>query len=226
MKKISGNEYRLKGTADHRSEVAFDSVWVTAANFALGEVKLKESKYFPESIKAKKGDVTLAGFFIDEKINFKFDVDASPVEFNFGEKKKDRISQIVQEVITGVNNISLMAQLSGEKSDYKMRMNSNLDQLLANQIKQTVAKNLQQAEQQVENYVRAEIDKQREKVDALINKNKASIYTEVDNVKNIIEKKTDEFENKKKEVEARIEQEKKKLENQAKNKLRDMFKKP
>ncbi len=226
LKKVAGNAYRLKGTADHRGEVACDSLWVTAANFALGDIKLKKSKYFPQSIEAKKGNVTLTGFFIGEKINLKLNLDVSPVKFNFGEAKKDKISQIIQEVIAGVNNVTLMAQLSGEKSDYKMRMNSNLDQLLSDQIKQTIAKNLQQAQQLIENYVQAEIAKQREKVEALIDKNQKAIYAKINDAKMVIEKKTDEFENKKKELEARIEQEKKKLEDQAKNKLRDMFKKP
>lgn len=226
LKKITGNQYEVTGSLDHTTEIAYDSLWVSAKNFALGEVDLKESKYFPSAIKAKKGDINLAGFFIGDGIDLKLNLTASPVEFIFQKKTTDKISKIVQDVLSGLNQLTLMSQLKGEASNYKMRMNSNVDKVLAGQVKRTLEKNLREAQQQVENYVRAEADKHRKQVEALIEKNKKTFYAELDKAEKKVQEQVDKVEKKKKEVEERIEQEKKKLEDKAKNKLKDLFGKP
>ena len=226
LKRISGNQYEVTASLDHTTEIAYDSLWVSAKNFALGEVKLKESKYFPSAIKAKKGDINLAGFFIGDGIDLKLNLTASPVAFIFQKKTTDKISKIVQEVLSGLNQLTLMTQLKGDASNYKMRMNSNVDKVLAGQVKRTLEKNLREAQQQVENYVRAEADKHRKQVEELIEKNKKTIYAELDKAEKKVQEQVDKVEKKKKEVEERIEQEKKKLGDKAKNKLKDLFKKP
>jgi len=226
LKRIDGNQYNVKGSLDHTTEIAYDSLWASAKNFALGDVKLKKSKYFPQSVKAKKGNISLAGLFIGEGIDLKLNLDASPVKFIYEKKAEDKITKIVRDVLLGLNRVTLMAQLKGDKTNYKMRMNSNVDQVLANSVKQTIAKNLQKAQQQVEDYVTAEANKQRVKVEALIDKNKKNILSELDKTKQLVQQKFNEVEKKKKEVEDKIEKEKKKLENQAKKKLKSLFKKP
>ncbi|MBC8183483.1 TIGR03545 family protein [candidate division KSB1 bacterium] len=226
LNRITGNQYNIKGSLDHRTEIAYDSLWISAKRFALGEVKLKKSKYFPNALKAKKGNISAAGFFIGDGINLKLNADVSPVEFIFSQKAEDKITKIVRDVLTSLNRITLKAQLKGDTTDYKMRLNSNVDQVLANKVKQTISQNLRKAQMQVENYVRAEAAKNRKKVEALIEKNKKTMLAELDKAKQTVEKKAEEFEKKKKEVEKRIEDEKKKLENQAKKKIKDLFKKP
>ncbi len=226
LNKVSGNAYQIKGSLDHIEELAKDSLWVTAANFAMGKVDLKPGKYFPSALNAKKGDVNLAGFFIGDEIDLKLDVVASPVEFIFQEKAKDKIAQIVRDVLNGLDRVTLTAKLTGEKNDYQMGMNSNVDRVLADQVKKTIAKNLREAQQQVENYVRAEAAKRREQVESLIEKKRETMYAELDKAKQKVQEKYDEFEEKKKELEKRIEDEKDKLSDQAKKKLKDLFKKP
>ena len=225
-KKIAGNQYEIKGSLDHIGEIARDSLWITARNFGLGQVKLKKGKYFPSSMTAKNGDISLAGFFIGDGIDLKIDFNAAPVDFIFDSPGQDKISRIVRDVLQGLTQLKLTTKLKGEKDNYKLSMNSNVDNVLANQVKQTIAKNLRQAQQQIEDFVNTEADKRRKQVESLINKNKQTIYAELDKAKATIQKKYDELEKKKKEVEKKIEDEKKKLEQQAKDKLKGLFKKP
>ena len=226
LKKLSGNAYDISGSMDHTTDVMHDSLWITAANFGLGEVKLKKSKYFPRALNAKKGDITLAGFFAGDAINIKLNMDAKPVTFLYETDAKDRISRIVREVLAGLNQVTLTAQMKGDTSDYKLRMNSNVDQILAKEVRKTLEKNLRQAQQQVEDYVRAEAGKRRKEVEDLIEKNRKKIYAELEKVNQQVQARVDEIEKRKKEVEQRIEEEKKKLEEKAKDKLKDLFKKP
>ncbi len=225
LKKVSGNQYDISGSLDHTTNESRDSVWVTAKNFALGEVKLKPGKYFPHTVDAKKGDIFLAGFFIDDTIDIKFKLDTEPVKFLFEKKATDKIAKVVRNVLENLNHITLNANLKGDKSDYKLNMNSNVDKLLAGQVRKTMKKNLRQAQQRVEKYVRKEADKYRLKVEAQINKNKKTLLEEMNKVKQKAQDQLDDLDKRKKEVEQRIEDEKKKAGDKAKKTLEGLFKK-
>ena len=226
VKKISGNGYALSGSIDHTTEQYRDSLWVVADNFNFGKVELKKSKYFPNTISAKKGSINLSGFFIENNINMKLKLDAAPVNFVFQNKGSDQISKIVRDVLSGLKEVQLKAGMKGRENDYKLNMNSNIDGVLGNQVKKILDKKLRAAQKQVEDYVRSESDKQRKKAEVIIDKNKKTIYAEIDKTRNKVQEKIDEIERKKKEIEKRIEEEKKKLGNKAKDKLKGMFKKP
>ncbi|NOZ60973.1 MAG: TIGR03545 family protein [Calditrichaeota bacterium] len=224
--RVDGNQYHLLGSFDHRGEVPMDSLKLLAKNFALGRISLKKQKYFPAALNASKGDVELAGLFLGDKIDLSLNLAASPVKFIFEQPAKDKVSQIVRDVLNGISKITLNAKLVGESENYQLQMNSNVDRVLANQVKATLAKNLREAQSQVENYVRQQAEIRRKKVESIIQKNRDSIYAEIDNAKNLLDKKLAEIEAKKKQAEQRLEEEKKKLENKAKNKLKSFFKKP
>jgi len=226
VKKISGNAYDISGSLDHTTDMMRDSLWLTAANFGLGEVTLKPSKYFPRAISARKGDVTLAGFFIGDDIDIKLNIAARPVTFTYETEARDRVSQVVREVLLAITDVTVSARMHGTGSDFSLGMNSNVDKVLSQQIKNTLEKNLRQAQQQVEEYVRAEADKRRKEVEALVDENKKKIYTEVEKLNQQVLSRVDEVEKRKKDLEKRIEDEKKKLEDKAKNKLNEFFKKP
>ena len=221
-KKVSSNQYEIRGSLDHVTEEARDSLWVSAKNFAMGKISLGESKYFPKSVNAEKGDVSLAGFFIGDGIDLKLNLDTSPVQFIFEKEAQDKVAQIVREVLSGLNYLNLKTQMKGAGGDYKLNMSSNVDQLLANQVKKTLEKNLREAQQQVENYVRAEVDKRREEVETFIDKNKQTAYSELEKLNQKVQQQLDEVNKYKKQLEDK----KKELEDQAKKKIMDIFKKP
>lgn len=223
LMKVSGNKYNLAGSLDHITDQAKDSLWLSAENFGLGKVNLKKSKYFPQAISAQKGNISLAGFFIGNGIDLKLNLDATPVTFAYEQAASDRISKIVRDVLSGLTNLNLKAQLKGGgATDFKLNLNSNVDNLLANQVKLTIAQNLREAQQQVESYVRNEVDKKRKEVEAIVEENRQKVYVEIDKAKLKVTEITGEIDQRKKELEER----KKKLEADAKKKVFDFIKKP
>ena len=222
LMKVSGNKYNLAGSLDHITEQAKDSLWLSAENFGLGKVSLKKSKYFPQAVSAQKGNISLAGFFIGNSIDLKVNLDATPVTFAYEKEAADRISKIVRDVLAGLTNLNLKTELKGGgASDFKLSLNSNVDNLLANQLKLTLAQNLREAQQQVESYVRSEVDKKRKEVEAIVEENRQKVYAEIDKAKQKVNEITDEIDKRKKELEDK----KKELEGKAKDKVLDIFKK-
>ena len=223
LMKVSGNKYNLSGSLNHVTEQPRDSLWLSAKNFGLGKVNLKKSKYFPEAISAQKGNISLAGFFVGNSLDLKANLDATPVTFTYEKNATDRISKIVRDVLSGLTNLNLKAELKGGgASDFKLNLNSNVDNLLANQLKLTLAQNLREAQQQVENYVRSEVDKKRKEVEAIVDENRQKVYAEIDKVNQKMNEITAEIDKRKQELEDR----KKKLEADTKKKVFDFLKKP
>ena len=217
-----GNQYNLAGSFDRRFEQARDSLWLSAANFGLGKVNLKGGKYFPHAVSAQKGNFSLNGFFIGNDINVKFNLDASPIKFSYATDAGGRIEKIVRDVLSGLNQLNLQAELKNVGSDYKLNLNSNVDNVLANQVRMTIAQNLREAQQQVESFVTAEVDKRRKEVESIIDKNRKTIFASVDRAKQRVQVQVDEIEKRKKELEER----KKKLEEEAKDKIKGLIKFP
>jgi len=224
LMKITGNKYNITGSFDHVAEQPRDSLWLKAENFGLGKIALKKkSKYFPRAVSAKKGDISLAGFFIGDQIDLNLNLDATPVRFEFAQQPGDKVAKVVYDVLTGLQRLNLKTKFSGQGADYKLTLNSNVDNVLANQVKLTLAKNLREAQQQVDNYVRTEVDKKRKDVEKIIEENRTKIYDQIDKAKQKVAVLTEEIEKRKKQ----LEQKKKELEDKAKNKLlNNIFKKP
>ncbi len=225
FEKLSGNQYLLQGSLDHTTEQAKDSLWIHANNFGLGKIKLKQSKYFPEAVEAKKGNLTLSGFFIGDAIDLKLNLNTAPVNFIFENEAEGRLERIFRDVLSGINNVTLNAALTGEASDYRMRMNSNVDRLLSDQLSKTLDKTLREAQMEVENYVRNAADKYRKEAESVFDKYKVSLQEQMATVHDKVMIQSTEIENKKKELEARIEKEKNKLKNKGKKTIQDFIKK-
>lgn len=220
LMKVTGNKYNLAASLDHVTDQPRDSLWLSAKDFGLGKINLKKSKYFPQAVSAQKGNISLAGFFIGNGVDLKLNLDATPVTFNYEKEATDRISRIVRDVLGGLTQLNLKAQLKGGgASDFRLNLNSNVDNVLANQVKQTIAQNLRDAQQQVENYVRTEVDKKREAVEAIVEENKQKLYVEIDKAKQKVQAISDEIDQRKKQLEDK----KKELEDQAKDKVLDIF---
>ncbi len=226
LKKIDGNAYNMKGSFDHITAQAKDSLWISARNFGLGKVNLKKSRYFPEAVTAQKGDISLTGYFIEDAIDMKLKFDAKPVNFIYADAAAGRIEAVIRDVLKGLKELKLNASVQGEKSDYQLRMNSNVDRLLANQVKNTIQKNLRDAQMQVENYVREQSNKYRTKAETVIAQNREKLLNQMETLKQRAQEQTDKIEQKRKEVEERIEKEKTKVGDEAKKKLKDILKTP
>ncbi|MBN1153393.1 TIGR03545 family protein [candidate division KSB1 bacterium] len=226
LEKIGGREYNILGSFDHITEVARDSLWINAKNIALGEINLKTSKYFPQVLSTEEGDFALSGFFIDNFIKINADLEASDVNFLFDETATDQVSRLVQDVLSGLSTLVIDANLIGESSDYKLNMKSNVDNVLGNQIKGILDKNLQEARQQVETYIRNQVDEKRNQVEQLINSSKKTFYAEFENAREKVLEKYNEIEQKKKEIEQRIEEEKAKAKEKGVDAIKDLIKRP
>ncbi len=204
LKKTSGNTYGIRGIFDHTAALPHDSLKVTAANVNLGEIMLQSGDDFPRTVNAPACDLSLSGIFGESALDITLNMDAAPVTFSYNGEADNRISRIVRDVLAGLTRVTLSAQLKGDTSGYTLRMNSNVDRMLARQIRTTLENTVRQAQQQVEAYVRSEADSRRKEIQTLIGANRLTTFAEVDTIRQQLQIRMDEIEKRKKEIERRI----------------------
>ncbi|NUO84202.1 hypothetical protein HUU05_29365, partial [candidate division KSB1 bacterium] len=118
-----------------------------------------------------------------------------------------------------------------------LSIHSNLDNVLADQLKRVVGEKLAEARTQIETRVRAEVDKRRKEAEALVENYKQGLTAEMQKVRGVVDQQVEELNKRKAEIEARIEAEKnkakqavdekkKQAEEEAKKKLKGLLKKP
>jgi uncharacterized protein (TIGR03545 family) len=236
LARVASNAYNLAGSLDHTTNIACDSLWFSAQNWALGRLKLAESKYFPQAVRADKGAVQLTGFFIDDQIDLNLNFAATPIYFDFN-PNTNKIAEIVRQILTALTTLDLQAQLLGQKKDYQFRLKSNVDRVLAQSINNVVQANIQKARLQVENYIQNQISQSRSQAEAILNKYQQQLQAKMEQARQQVLAKFSELEARKKEIQDRIEAEKDKakkktgeqrqqIEDKAKKKLDQLFKKP
>lgn len=236
LARVAGNAYQLAGSLDHTTNIAYDSLWFTAENWALGRLKLAESKYFPQAVRADKGAVKLAGFFIDDQIDLSLNFAATPIYFDY-QPNTNKIAEIVRQILSALTALDLQVQLLGQKKDYEFRMQSNVDRVLAQSINNLVQANIQKARLQVENYLQNQVNQSRSQAEGILNKYQQQLLAKMDQARQQVQAKFSELEAKKKELQDRIEAEKDKVkkktneqrqqvEDKAKKKLDQLLKKP
>ncbi len=228
--RVDGNQYSMAGSFDHTTNVGKDSLWIRASNFGLGNIKLPNNKHLPHALAAQKGEVMLSGFFVGDALDLRLHVNAAPVSFDFSSTPKDFVSSVVQDVLSGFNRLELGVQLQGAASHYGLSVHSNLDNVLAEQLKRVVGEKLAEARQQIETRVRAEVDKRRKEAEAVVENYKQSLTAEMQKARSVVEQQVEEINKRKAEIEARIEAEKNKgkqaVQEEAKKKLKGLLKKP
>lgn len=208
----AGNHYAVRGAFDHVGKTAKDSIWISSDNIRLGRQKLKAGKYFPASLHAERGGVNLTGFFSGDALKINLGFHAAPVSFEYASETQDKIAKIVRDVLANVNKIQLDALVAGEKGNYALSMNSNIDNALSTGVMAALSSNLREAQSKLEAGIYDEVGKHKSAVEAKISHYKQTTFAEVETAQRKVQTELDKVNQYKKDLEARIEVEKKKAE--------------
>ncbi|MBN2416354.1 TIGR03545 family protein [bacterium] len=204
LRKASGDTYGIQGMIDRTGAVPRDSLRVTAAGIDLGTIALQSGANLPAAVTAPSSDLGLAGYLSGEAVDISLNMAAAPVTFSYTGEASDAVSRIVRDVLTGLSRVTISARLQGDSAGYGLRMNSNVDRVLAGRIRAVLDDKVSRARQQVETYVRAEADERRQGIVALIEQNRLTTLAEVDALRKQVGDRVDALEKLKKEIEQRL----------------------
>ena len=212
----------LEGLMNYLHDEDHESVRLAYSGFSLADYHISEAKFMPnrisEGVGSVRTDVDLKGDHIAGKVHFsgtqlRFDVDSK-------QKPQNQFEEIMYSIVDQISTIEFDATISGPADDLKFAIDSNLDNLLAEKMKNIVGERVKQTRQEIEKKVNEQIAPYRQQLTELTEEKEKWLRAQVAGYEAMIDKETERAEAKKKEVEQAYAKEKSKLEKKVKDLLK------
>ena len=220
-----GAQLSLNAVFDYRGEKPLETYDVNFTSFSMANTQLSKSKMLPNKVKAGTGSVLTSLKLEGESINGKIKFIGEKLVFQFdkAKSKKNKVEQIIREVLEGIKKIEFIAYVSGTRDDLDFRLSSNLDEEISKGLKASIAKEIEAAKKKIEQRIDKEVNKYRAQLDEVVKKKEAQLKAELDKYQKKVDQERAKVDTKKKEIEDKIDSEKKKLEKKAKNTLKNLL---
>lgn len=218
--------YQITGLFDHTKDIPEERFQIKGSGMQFGRIDLPERPYLPSQIDANRGDVSanlsLIGDILEVRLNFV----ARPVTFIFPESlvKSDAISKVTRGVFDSIDRLQLSASVSGPIDDLKLKINSNIDKILARRIQGVIGESVKLAQAEIHKRLNALVGPKKQEALGFIRNRQNKITLEIAKHENLINDKSAVLDKKKKEIETKIEKEKTKGIDKVTKKLKDLFK--
>ncbi len=210
----------LEGFFNYLGDSPQEKISLNLENFSLDGIKLTDFAILPSAIKSGKGylkaDVDFSGDAFLSGIQFtgkqvQFAEDSNPKNLN------SQLEKASNAITRAISEIKFNAGIQQKDGKFNFRINSNLDNLIASELKQLASDEVVKARQKLETKVNRETEKYKESLNSLVQTNISKLRTRADSVENAIKDYQSRVDQAKRDIE-------KKIEKKAAGKLLDIFK--
>lgn len=223
---------QLLTTLDYRQAVSQEKIELSMQNMPLANVKLTNFALLPQKIQKGTGKLNAVLNFVGGDFESKIQFAAADLTFDYSDKPANldaRLLELSRSITESLSLITLDALAAQTGKDFKFRLNSNLDELIASRFKEILSQEIQKAQQQIEARVRQEVEKRQKELETLMAQKEQELRAQIQKVEDEIKRQEEMIKQKQKEIENRIASEKSKLQEnlqeQGKKKLKDLLKK-
>ncbi len=221
--RADGAALNVNGELNYLKETPREAFSLAMNKIPLNNIKLADSPLLPNKVQSGTGNLNADLNIIGEQLHSQIKFSASNLKFfpQANESELNAIERNVQKVIRNASTVDFGANIKSESNDLSFTVNSNLDDLLAQQLKSVVSSEIEKARQKVRENVDKRVQKHRDDLQSYVNKEQDRLNGLLANYEKMVAEKVRLVDDKKKELEARIEQEK----NKGTKKLQDEVKK-
>lgn len=211
----------LEAAFNYLDNTARESVGFAIRHMALDGVQLSDFPLLPSKIESGRGDIE--GTLVFEDGDFEITTAFTSRTLDFADAAGGDLSPRMERVRTAlrdaISQVKLKAEITRQEGQMGFRVNSNLDKLIADELKAIASGELQAARQKLETAVRERVEPAREKLESTVAAREAEIRERIDTART----RLDTLEN---DIEARKAELQKRIENFAKDKLKNLFNRP
>ncbi|EGO64601.1 TIGR03545 family protein [Acetonema longum] len=223
----------LHGIINHTGPDYHDQIQVQIYNFSLPGLKLPDSPYLPQALTAGSGNVTtdislrpdvfaLTMTFTGSNITGSYAAD-EPVSAH----SKDEIAKLIRQELGKLDQLYIKYQLEKIGQNIKMKVSSNLDDIIAGRFKAIVGETVNKYTDQIRSRVDARLEKQQQELEGKRQQYEQQLNGKVNETQALADKYQQEANAKKKQLEdkinAKAEAKKDQLEDKLKDKLKKLF---
>jgi uncharacterized protein (TIGR03545 family) len=223
---------QLVTTLDYLQEVPQEKIELNLQNMPLSNVKLTNFALLPQKIQQGKGKLSAVLNFSGRDFESDIRFAASNLKFDYPDKPANmdaRLVKLSRSITESLILVTMEAKAVQAQGDFKLRINSNLDELIASRFKGILSEEIQKAKQQIEERVRQEVEKYRQELETLVAQKEQELRGQIQKVEDEVKKQKEQIKQKQKEIENQIAAGKnklqQKLQEEGKDKLKGLFKK-
>ncbi len=211
---LSGSESNtqlvLNGMLDYTTDVNQEAITITYSGFSLANSKLSPSELLPYELNSGIGSLSLALSVIERRIESRVEYVAAGLDFDFESagSQTGTVERLIRNAISGTDQINATALIDNTDGPLKASVQSNIDDLFLNTLRNTVQAEVDAAKQQIQDEVEGRVNDKKQEVLALVDEQEAMLRGKYDEFETrindqlaVVEGKIEELEAKKKELE-------------------------
>jgi len=206
-------DIELNAVFDYRADVSKENIDLSITELPFKELKLSNFELLPK--KMKKGDASLSSnvLITDSKISSTINFKAENIVFDYTTQPKMNkdLTRIARSITEAIDKITFDATMEQTEEKFKFKVDSNLDNLIASQMKKVISNEIARAKKEIRKRIEKELEKYKKELDKLLAQKEKELRKEIAKIQGKIDNELEEVNKKKKEVEDKIEAEKKKI---------------
>jgi len=221
--KANLGDLQLIAKIDYRNSKSQEDIVVKLDDMPVSNMKFANFDLLPSKLEKGNSRLNATVNMKDDEFKSKIFFAVDDVEFDYASKtdmNKDLV-RVSREITEAIDVINVNARVKQIDDDFSMNLDSNLDELIASKLKQIISGEIQDAKDEIERRVRAEVDGYKKELTDIVAAKEAELRSKIAVYEQEINKQKAAAEKKKQEVKDKIEKEKKKLEQQAQDKLEE-----
>lgn len=197
---------RLDGQINHVSPAFHDRVNLKLKNLPLPKIDFGDNSYLPSEIKTGKAEIDADIQITPSSMNLNILFTGKNIKSDFSGKKEpdDLISEIIRKTLAELNQVTIAYRLERIGDSLTMKISSNLNQLISDQVKESVGEKVTGFTNEIRVQVDAKLLEKQKKLDETKFQYQQQLTAKLNEVQTRLNLEEQELEAKKKELEAKI----------------------
>ncbi|RMI15446.1 MAG: TIGR03545 family protein [Calditrichaeota bacterium] len=205
-----GAALNFQATLNYLEDTPREALQLNLSGIPLKDEKLTDFALLPSRIARGKG-------FIEARIDFAGEELRSRIRFlgkalQFAEeqvppKLHPRLLQIRRALVGAIQEVEFQAEIRKTGEQFIFHLSSNLDELVAGELKKVLTGEVQQARRKLEQKVRAEVEPRKAELERFIEQHRQRLTREIDALDQQVQQLRRQLEQQKKALEDRIKKE-------------------
>lgn len=150
----------FSGIFDHiNPNLALDTFNVEITGYSVAETTLSANENLAVAIESGRLDLSIQAILAQNNVNADVRADLQSVKFTTGNEKQDsNASQAIATALSGINNVSGKAAVTGTLANYQIKLSSDLDKILKQAMARTINDQTAKFEQKLKEGILAQVD--------------------------------------------------------------------
>jgi uncharacterized protein (TIGR03545 family) len=204
----------LNATFDYRTDASKEDIKLNVTEVPIRNMKLAKFELLPEKLTSGEAQLYTQLLFTEQEITSSIQFAADKIQFDYATQPKMNadLTRIARSITEAIDKITFDVDMKQTESKFHLKLNSNLDNLIAAQMKKVISQEIERAKQELRRKVEKELAKYQQELEKLIAEKQKDLEAEIAKITKQVDEQKAMVEAKKKEIEQKIQAEKKKYE--------------